>query len=62
LRRIGRAGLLFAESVCGRCEMSQQAVKRTLGNGVTRERAREIEVEALGRLRRPRRTVLAESA
>jgi DNA-directed RNA polymerase sigma subunit (sigma70/sigma32) len=42
--------------------MSQQAVKRTLGNGVTRERAREIEVEALGRLRRPRRTVLAESA
>jgi len=42
--------------------MSQQAVKRTLGNGVTRERAREIEVEALGRLRRPPRTVLAESA
>ena len=41
--------------------MSQQAVKRTLGNGVTRERAREIEVEALGR-RRPLRTVLAERA
>ena len=41
--------------------MSQQAVERTLGNGVTRDRARQIEVEVLGR-RRPFRTGLAESA
>jgi len=42
--------------------MSQHAVERTVSNGVTRERTRQIEVEALGRLRRPVRTVLAESA
>ena len=42
--------------------MSQQAAERTFGNGVARDRARQIEVEVLGRLRRPLRTVLAESA
>jgi hypothetical protein len=40
--------------------MSHQAVEGTLGNGVARDRA-PIEVEVLGRLRRPLRTVLAES-
>jgi hypothetical protein len=42
--------------------MSQQAVERTLGNGVARDRARQIEVEVLGSLQRPVRTGLAESA
>jgi hypothetical protein len=38
LRRIGRAGLPFADSACGRCGMSQQAVERTLGKLLTDER------------------------
>jgi hypothetical protein len=52
LRRVGRAGLPFAESVCGRCGIANRQWSERLATRVTRDRARQIEVEVVGRRRR----------